>query len=158
MGNSTNAEKLMIKLIDSARESGNVTELKRLEELQQVVKRIVEDAMLGLPPKNNSKEGKGGLWWEKWDRNNTDALVPFANKMMDEVHNVDPGVVQQHLEKSTKHHKKALEHYEKWKNGATAAATGAGATAASGGAATSSSDSSGPASASDHKPFKKIKG
>jgi hypothetical protein len=155
--NSTNAEKFMIKLVDTARDAGNVTELKRLEELQETLKRIIEDAMLGLPPKNNSK-GNGGLWWEKWDRNDTAALIPFANKMIDEVHNVDPGVVQQHLEKSHKHHKKALEHYDQWKHGATASATGAASGATGGGSESNSASSSGPASASDHKPFKKIEG
>ena len=79
--------------------------------------------------------------------------------MVDEVHNVDPGVVQQHLEKSHKHHKKALEHYEQWKNGGTTAATGGAATGgAATGAAGNSTDSSGPASAADHKPMKKIEG
>ena len=113
--------------------------------------------MLGLPPKNNSK-GNGGLWWEKWDRNDTAALIPFANKMIDEVHNVDPGVVKQHLEKSHKHHKKALEHYDQWKHGATAAATGATGASTGGASESNSTSSSGPASASDHKPFKKIEG
>merc|ERR1711871_971018 len=156
--NSTNAEKFMVKLIDTARDAGNVTELKRLEELQEALKHIIEDAMLGLPPKNNSK-GNGGLWWEKWDRNDTAALIPFANKMIDEVHNIDPGVVQQHLDKSHKHHKKALEHYENWKSGATGAATGGASGVAGTGAAGNNTKSSAPVpSAADHKPMKKIEG
>merc|ERR1711937_754275 len=158
--NSTNAEKLLSGLVESARSDGNLTEVKRLEELQKTMKQVIEDAMMGLPPKNNSK-GKGGHWWEHWDRNDTEKLIPFANKMIDEVHNVDPGVVQQHVEKSNQHHKKALEHYEKWKNGVTGpAATGAsGATGATGNSSNStSSNTDGPATAADHKPFKKIEG
>jgi len=158
--NSTNAEKLLSGLVESARSDGNLTEVKRLEELQKTMKQVIEDAMMGLPPKNNSK-GKGGHWWEHWDRNDTEKLIPFANKMIDEVHNVDPGVVQQHVEKSNQHHKKALEHYEKWKNGGTGpAATGAsGATGATGNSSNStSSNTDGPATAADHKPFKKIEG
>ena len=149
--NSTNAEKFIMKVIETAREAGNVTELKRLEELQEAIKRITEDAMLGIAPKNNSV-GKGGLWWEHWDRNNTDALVPLANKMIEEVHTKDPSVVQEHVDKSHKHHKKALEHYENWKSGGgTGAATGSASGAASG--ATGA-----PPSAADHKPMKKIEG
>jgi len=156
--NSTNAEKLLSGLLESAREGGNLTEVKRLEELQKSMKRVIEDAMMGLPPKNNSK-GKGGHWWEHWDRNDTEKLIPFANKMIDEVHTVDPGVVQQHVEKSNQHHKKALEHYEKWKNGETGPApTGATGMTGSANSNSTSSNTDGPATAADHKPFKKIEG
>jgi hypothetical protein len=75
--------------------------------------------------------------------------------MIEEVHTKDPSVVQEHVDKSHKHHKKALEHYENWKSGGgTGAATGSASGAASG----ASGATGASPSAADHKPMKKIEG
>jgi hypothetical protein len=135
--NATSADDGLNEKIELAKSIGNSTEQNELEKKKSEVNELVEDAMLGLVP-NSAAAGNDTAagWWNKWDRTNvtSTSLHKLADKMVDEVHNKDPGLVQLHVDKSEKHSQEALEHYGKWKDGdseksATGATGGASANA-----------------------------
>ena len=144
--NATSADGELEKKMQLVKASGNETEAKAIEAKKVEIQAIVDDAMQGVRSATGAATGAGESprWWKKWNRNDTSSLHTLVDKMVDEVHNKDPGLVKINVDKSRSHKAEALDHYNDWKKGgATGSQTGA---------------TGGEAEDAKVEPLKKIKG